>query len=494
MCYVILDRFVLTPVKFYFLSSLPIFSSSTMSQFSIEKSEQPSFQTVSARAQRLITGPALPYVQELVKSLSNQYHPIDNPTGAVLLAVAENKLCTNDIVLPKIREYCGSEELPVHTLNYTSTFGLPEFRKSLASFMAEYLFHFPANGGADGSLTINPDHIVVGAGCVAHLTSLSLLLFNPGDALLCPVPYYPAFDKDFLNFGDAVVMPVFGEKDAEVGNDAFELFGRLTEKSLDEALANAAPRPVKALLLSNPSNPLGTLYTREELLVAIEWCRRHRIHLIMDEIYALSIFPTTANGDLAFASIVELTNNQLGDYLHFVWSFSKDFSASGYRVGVMYTQNQSLLSALSATNDAMMASNLTQYAMQRMIEDRSFIDLYLQVNSKRLHKSYSLLKDTLTQIGVRVLSAQGAIFAFCDFRKYLDTTIEEKATADERKTVCYAAERRLFSKLVQAGVLFTPGESCHCPYPGFFRVCYAFVSYEGLEEGLRRVKQILMNV
>ncbi len=76
----------------------------------MEKSQQPSFQTISARAQRLITGPTLPYVQVLMNSLSNQYHPIENPDGIVLLGVVENKLCTNDLILPKIREACASDE------------------------------------------------------------------------------------------------------------------------------------------------------------------------------------------------------------------------------------------------------------------------------------------------------------------------------------------------------------------------------------------------
>ena len=48
-----------------------------------------------------------------------------------------------------------------------------------------------------------PDHLVLSAGCAAVLVQLSMLLFNAGDSVLVPAPYYPAFDHDFRNLGQA---------------------------------------------------------------------------------------------------------------------------------------------------------------------------------------------------------------------------------------------------------------------------------------------------
>jgi aspartate/methionine/tyrosine aminotransferase len=424
-----------------------------------------SLSTLSARARVLATTPTLPYMSQLIAGLGNQYHPIDNPEGTVLLAVAENKL-SSDLVLSKVRHYAA--EAPPHVLNYTSSQGLPTLRAALATFLSERVFN--SSSAPSSPISVDAAQLVVGAGCVSGLVSLSMLLFEPGDSLLTPAPYYPAFDKDFLNFGDAVVCPVHCEADSELSEEGQGVsFGRLTVAALDRAYAAAQSR-VRALLLTNPGNPTGALLSREELLLAINWANEKDIHLIVDEIYGLSLF---SDGD--FVSAVTLLNNKLGDRVHFLWSFSKDLCASGLRVGVLYTQNSALLAALSATNDAMMASNLTQYALQRVIEDRPFLDMFFRENRVRLLQSLDFLRDQLNSLGVRMHRTEGAIFAFCDFSRFLPVQT-------------FAAERELFARLAGNGVLFTPGESCHCPRPGYFRVCYAFVSFEALQEACRRLQ------
>lgn len=417
-----------------------------------------SIDTVSSRARRLIK-PPLPYVGALIQSLGSQYDPVTRPDGDILMAVAENKLC-----MPLIRDKMLSANSSLLTdstsiMNYTSSCGLPSFRAALSRFFAKYLF--------DG-IAVDANNLVVGAGCVSGLITLSLLLFEAGDSVLIPAPYYPAFDADFANFGHVTVQPVHGENcTADVP------FGYITIAALQAAHAAAqeAGHPPKAVLLSNPCNPLGTLYASEELLLVVQWCKDNNLHLIMDEIYALSVFP----GSRRFQSIVSLLADQLGDRIHWLWSFSKDFGGSGIRAGVVYTQNASLLSAMSATNDAMMMSNLTQLALQAVIEDEAFVDEFVAINASRLLNSYGILKAGLSALNVHVLPAHGAIFAFADFSTHLPQQTFE-------------AELALFHHMRKHGVLLTPGDSCHCPRPGFFRVCYAFVTVLALEEAFKRLK------
>lgn len=460
--------------------------------------------TVSFRARKLIA-PPLPYISKLIEQLDNQYHPEANPEGSILLCTAENKLCS-DLLFRKISHV--TQTLPPYILNYTTCSGLKGFRHEISKFFTQYLFkgHY-----------VNPDHLFVGSGCVALLTSLSLNLFDHNDSVLIPVPYYPAFDHDFLNFAGVHVLPIFGEQieDEVIGSSSagvFEApegsnpFGYLTENALENAYNDAimSNNPPKAILLTNPNNPIGYLYTERELRTVIAFSKKKGIHLILDEIYALSVFPEYSQfeingaiareeskyvveqdeGRLRYRSIVELVDGDLGDFMHFVWSFSKDFAASGLRVGVLYTQNQSLLSAMSATNEPMMSSNLTQYTFQCILHDRTFLHNYFAINSERLHQSYCYLKHFLEQeLDVRVLpAAQGAIFAFCDFRKYVDP-----------QNMTYLGEYELFEKIIKkAKIVLTPGESCHCPIPGFFRVCYAFVTFEALIVGLARLKEALL--
>lgn len=425
-------------------------------------------QLLSSRAKTLLLSPSLPYIDEILKALSNTYDPNNNPNGKILLAVAENKLCS-EMLLEKIDSFSSSS---TEVLNYTNPTGLPLFKDSLALFLKKYIFRCQNN--------IDPEKIIVSPGCTCILHMLSVLLFEQGDGVLVPVPYYPAFDHDFFNLGGVHTVEVncrnIGETEDTL--DASETtFGKLNVEALERAYQKSfeGRRPIKALLLSNPHNPLGTIFSNEELFEAIEWCRNKRIHLIMDEIYALSILSSYPMN--SFTSVYELLQGQLGDLIHIVWGFSKDFGGSGLRVGVMYSQNQELLRGMSKLADSMQVSNLIQDRLSSLIGDDQFIENYLEMNSKNLDQSYQLLKESLKQIQVVVHPTTAGLFCFCDFRSWLST-------------VTYEAEMELFSSLVQlAGVVLTPGQSCHCPIPGYYRVCYAWVTREHLEVGIKRLQE-----
>eukprot|EP01031_Cornospumella_fuschlensis_P042047 gene42047-51331_t len=117
-----------------------------------------SYATVSSRAQRLLT-PPLSYVQALIESLDDQYDPHRNPTGKVLMAVAENKLCF-DILKERVLDACQQAPLKESkaVLNYTSSTGLPSLKQALSEFLTKYVF--------DGQ-AVDPNHLVVSSGCVA---------------------------------------------------------------------------------------------------------------------------------------------------------------------------------------------------------------------------------------------------------------------------------------------------------------------------------------
>ena len=93
-----------------------------------------------------------------------------------------------------------------------------------------------------------------------------------------------------------------------------------------------------------------------------------------------------------------------------------------------------------------------------------------------LKNSYDILHPRLTALGIRIVSPCGAgIFCFADFRSLLSEQ-------------SFAGERILFNKMADTGVVLTPGESCHCAIPGFFRICFAWVPVSSLLEAIRRIE------
>ena len=115
------------------------------------------------------------------------------------------------------------------------------------------------------------------------------------------------------------------------------------EDSLGYALLGAleesyrkSVRPIKALVLSNPHNPLGKCYSREVLEQCFKFCQQYQLHLISDEVFALSVFecPDLRNPS-PFVSALSVDPVSLGcnnEKIHVVWSLSKDLAASGVRV------------------------------------------------------------------------------------------------------------------------------------------------------------------
>jgi len=398
------------------------------------------------------------YIPTFIKFINNLYDPITNVNGDIPLVVAENTL-VSDLVLAKIKSF--NDYTPL-VLNYTSTTGMPGAKQEIARFLGEKLF----------KCEIDPNNIVLSSGCCSLLHSLSQLLFDVKEAVLVPTPYYPAFDHDFFDLGDVYCVEVNVDRTSRSHPFESESDLLFDEDAWNNAYNSSIEKGcnVKAILLTNPSNPLGVVYSKEAILQCIAWARSKNLHIIVDEIYGLSCF-----GDLPFNSVVSFFNNDISDDIHILWSFSKDLGASGLRLGVLYTQNKVLLQSMNSANDTFMVSNLMQEMAAGMLSDRAWTDNYLEEMKRRLKLSYEFLKNSLVEMGLVVVDAGGAIFAFADFSSLL-------------KIQSFDEEKKLHQELVDIGLLFTPGQACHCQHPGYFRICYAWVKYESLIEAMRRLK------
>ena len=303
------------------------------------------------------------------------------------------------------------------------------------------------------------------------------IIDNVGDSVLVPTPYYPAFDHDFWDLGDVYTEEI--NVDRRHRNHPFddEANSLFDAEAYDNAYNSAIGkgRPPKALLLTNPSNPLGVIFSKSAMLAAIAWARKKSLHIIVDEIYSLSVY----GEEMSTTSVISMLGNQLSDDVHILWSLSKDFGGSGLRLGVLYSQSKSLIRCMNSCNDSFMVSNLMQEMTMHLLSNDQWLNNYFHQNRLSLRQSYTLLKSTLEDLGLVCVSAGAAIFAFADFSSIL----KEKS---------FECESELHLSLAnEFGVLFTPGQACHCQYPGYFRICYAWVPYATLVEGMRRLREFV---
>ena len=399
------------------------------------------------------------YIEAQMSFMKDMYNVESNPFGGIPGAIAENNLC-RELLLEKISSFPKYE---LDVLNYTDPSGYPQLKTSLSNFLSSFIFR---------NFSVSTEDIVICTGVTALLQSLSLMLFNNGDGILIPTPYYPAFDPDFELLGNAVTVEV------RIPCDSLALTVDALEEAYVRAMTNGCtPR---ALLLTNPNNPLGRIYSDAELMTAIAWCRTHHIHLISDEIYALSVF-----GDGVFNSVGTLLNGNLGDDVHILWGLSKDLGASGMRVGVLVSHNKQLLAAVKGCCMIMQVPAMVQAVAAHVLNDTDFIARYITENSMRLQSSYNILKEGLATVGVPLIPANSGLFAFADFRSLLPLLA---APSD------LEGERALNGLMIQRGIVFTPGEVCHSVEAGFFRICYAWISVDAIREILRRIQSLISDL
>jgi len=220
--------------------------------------------------------PVLPYFEAFYKCLQDPCHEINNPQGHIALCVAENKL-VHDKLAERCHKSSSSYDLwkREESYCYNDMRGLPDVRSSFAVLLEHYFWSNKAQNEF-----INPEHITLSSGASSILNQLFYTLAEPGDAVLIPAPYYAAFENDMKAIAKCVPIPVYS-KDPAKGP---------TPSDLDIALIDCRQKRlnVKVLLLTNPNNPLGVIYTAEVIANAIAWSRRHKLHTIVDEIYALS--------------------------------------------------------------------------------------------------------------------------------------------------------------------------------------------------------------
>ncbi|XP_029866176.1 1-aminocyclopropane-1-carboxylate synthase-like protein 1 isoform X2 [Aquila chrysaetos chrysaetos] len=367
-----------------------------------------------------------------------------NPQGILNLGTSENKLCFD--LLEERLTRPDMNYLEPHLFQYSDTQGTRSFREEIAKFLTDY---------ARAAKALNPEHITVMNGCCAVFATLSTVLCDPGDGYLIPAPYYGGINSKTWLYGG--IQPVHVPLSSEVTDEEGHPF-QLTVEKLEAALQSAKKQGirVRALILINPHNPLGDIYPAQLLKECLEFAHRYELHVIMDEIYMLSVYD-----DTTFTSVLSLDCLPDPERTHFMWGFSKDFGMSGIRVGVLYTRNHEIRKAVNQLAVFHSCPGPVQHVLSQFLRDRDWLDnVFFPTNKKRLKEAQNILVDGLADVGIPVLKSSGGLYVWADFRKFL-------------KSQTFEAELELWQKLLDKKLLISPGKAFYCYEPGWFRLVFS---------------------
>lgn len=415
-----------------------------------------------------VHGEDSPYFDGWKEYDANPYHPINNPSGIIQMGLAENQL-SFDLLESWLRAHSMASISAEDGLSrfkeialYQDYHGLPDCRKAIAMFMEEI-------GGRKANF--ERDRIVLTAGATAAQEALTFCLADPGEAFLVPTPYYPGFDRDLRWRTGVELIPVHCSS-----HDDFQI----TIPALEAAYLNARARniPVKGLLITNPSNPLGTTMDATTLRKLLGFVSEKNIHLVCDEIYSGSVFSSPKK----FTSIAEILGNGKiyeSERVHIVYSLSKDLGLPGFRVGVIYSYNDTVVTAARRMSSFSLVSSQTQHLIASMLSDMEFVRKYLAENSKRLRKRHEMFVSGLRVAGINCLSSSAGLFCWVDLRHLLQSRSQE-------------GEIRLWKIILkEIGLNVSPGSSCHCSEPGWFRFCFANMTDDTVKESMTRIQRFM---
>lgn len=193
------------------------------------------------------------------------------------------------------------------TLEYSPSQGFLSLRKT----MVEYYEGF--------NIKLSPDEVIVTTGGSEALLFAFMSCLNPGDEIIMPEPAYANY-MSFAVTAGIKITPVISTIEEGFCLPAIEDF----EKLINER--------TRAILICNPNNPTGYVYTKEELLKLRDLVKKHNLYLFSDEVYREFIYTDTLY-------VSAMTLEGIEDNVVMVDSVSKRYSECGIRIGMLVTRN-----------------------------------------------------------------------------------------------------------------------------------------------------------
>jgi aspartate aminotransferase len=271
-----------------------------------------------------------------------------------------------DIEMPQVA-LKAVQDFKDNLVPYSHSAGNLSYRKKLVHYYEDHDIH------------IDPEEIIITTGASEALLFAMQATMDPGDEVIIPEPFYANYLGFSINAGVNVV-PITASIE-----DGFALPPM-------EDFEKAITPKTKAIVICNPNNPTGYLYSKEELMVLKEIALKYDLFLFADEVYR----EFTYDGKEHF-SIMQLEG--LDQHVVLIDSVSKRYSACGIRIGAMISKNKELMfTALKFAQARLSPPSYGQIASEAALETpQSYFDAVV--------KEYIARRDTVVR---RINQMEGA--------------------------------------------------------------------------------------
>ena len=335
---------------------------------------------------------------------------------------------------------------------YTTSKGIISARRAVVT-RYEMLDNFP---------TFDVDDVYLGNGVSELISMVTQALLNEGDEILIPAPDYPLWTAASTLAGGKVVHYLCDEEDS-------------WNPSLEDIRAKITPR-TKAIVVINPNNPTGAVYSREVLEGIANIAREHELMVLSDEIYDRVLYDNATHISMAEVApdLVCVTFNGL----------SKAYRVCGYRAGWMVITGPrrratGFIEGLDLLSGTRLCANVPgQHAIQVALGGRQSI-YELTSAGGRLRKQRDIAVQKLREIpGISLVEPKGAMYCF----PKIDTEMYH----------IHDDEKFMLDLLKTEKILMVQGTGFNYPTPDHFRVVFLPWASQ-LENAIERLGNFLVD-
>lgn len=263
---------------------------------------------------------------------------------------------------------------------YTAVGGIDELKEAIVKKLH-----------TDNGLEYSKDEIVVSCGAKHSLYNVAQALFNPGDEIIIPVPYWVSYpDQALLNDAVPVFVQTYEEDNFMLRPEAFE--AEITGKT-------------KALILNSPSNPTGSAYERKAIQAIAEIAVKRNIFVISDEIYEKLIYDGATH--ISIASL----GGEIKKRTIVVNGLSKSYAMTGWRIGYAVGPKDVVKAMTNIQSQS--TSNPNSIAQKAAVAALTGPQDFVSVMRAEFDRRRKVLVNGLNAIeGVSCLNPNGAFYAF----------------------------------------------------------------------------------
>jgi aspartate aminotransferase len=213
----------------------------------------------------------------------------------------------------------------------------PEYFEHIRKFNEPTVEYMPSNGIGEligavekyynkSGISMGKEHIAITTGGTEAVLFTMLALTNPGDEFIVFEPYYSNYNTFFTITGAVpVAVTTYAENGFHFGRQ--ELTERITDKT-------------KAIWVTSPGNPTGTVLTKEEVRMIADVAKEYDLYIVADEVYREIVFDDREITSFGFLEDIH-------DRLVIIDSVSKRFNACGARIGAVVTKNEEIFSVVA---------------------------------------------------------------------------------------------------------------------------------------------------